>query len=105
MKTQYRYFVTEAEKRDQELRSRPIAWFVWLALVVCPPLGLWLLWRRKSFANVVVKALLTIVTISWMGVWLSQVVWLAMYLTAVGDHMAYREYIRSLTQYIQSITR
>ena len=53
----------------------------------------------------VVKALLTIVTISWMGVWLSLVIWLTMYLTAVGDHMAYREYIRSLTQYIQSITR
>ena len=105
MKTQYRYFVTEAEKRDQELRSRPIAWFVWLFLVVIPPLGVYLLWRRKSSTNVVVKALLTIITISWMGVWLSLVVWLAMYLTAVGDHMAYREYIRSLTQYIQSITQ
>lgn len=105
MKTQDRYFITEAEKRDQELRKRPMAWFVWLALVVCPPLGLWLLWRRKSSASVVTKALLTVIAISWMGVWVPLVVWLVMYLTALGDHMAYREYLRSLTGYIQSITR
>lgn len=105
MKTHGQYFITEAEKRDQELRKRPVAWFVWLNLVVCPPLGLWLLWRRKSSASVVMKALFTAIGIGWMGIWVSLAAWLVMVLTQLSDHMTYREYLRSLTEYVQSITR
>lgn len=86
------YFVTEKEKREIEKRNRPIAWFVWVLLVLIPPIGIIALWCRKGSASLKKKIVITLIALIWSSV-LSSVLW---YLETAGYFIVFRTYLHNV---------
>ena len=86
------YFVTEKEKREIEKRKRPIAWFVWVLLVLVPPIGIIALWCRKGAASIKKKVIITLIALMWSGI-LSRILW---YMEAAGYFVMYRTYLHTI---------
>ena len=96
------YFVTEKERQLNFKNSRPIAKWVWLLLFIMPPIGIYFLWKRKGKNGVFIKIVITLLFISWTGIWASLVTWLLRYFVFATERRAYIEYLRALTLYVRN---